>query len=101
MNPGSGINPPSVREAAADDDIVQPDQQGQGADGRNNGQGGKPGRRKSETKHIGLAGSPISVKERRGPLPIEIARALNGNVVQEAVDIMAEAALDQTNSDAS
>jgi hypothetical protein len=34
-------------------------------------------------------------------LPIEIARALNRNVVQEAVDNMAVAALDQTNSDAS
>lgn len=101
MHAGRGVNATTFREAAADHDVVQPDDQSESADGGNNWQGGKPGRRKRETKHIGLARSPISVKKCRCPLPIEIARALNGNVVQEAVDIMAEAALDQTNSAAS
>src|SRR5437762_2167670 len=66
-----------VRIKPADDHVVEADQRGEHAH-----RGDQPKRcvardRERETDHVGFAGTPVAVENRRGALPIHIARSLN------------------------
>src|SRR5207247_1838501 len=66
-----------VRIKPADDHVVEADQRRKHAHRRDQPERCVAGDRERETDHIGFAGTPVAVKNRRRALPIDIARTLN------------------------
>src|SRR5438045_232575 len=62
---------------AADDNIIDSYQTGQRADRENDRQRRKTGGQEGQTDDVGLACSPVAVKQCCGTLPIDVPRAMN------------------------
>ena len=84
MGSRCGINTASVREASADDDVVDTNQKRERANCENDGQGSEACGRKSQTENVSFAGAPVTVEESCGAAPVEIAWAMSRNVFQSA-----------------
>src|SRR6266446_9585820 len=61
----------------ANDCVIDPDQTGKRANGKDDRQRGKSGGDKRQTNHVRLAGAPIAVEQRPGAFPIQIARPMH------------------------
>ena len=72
-----GIHAAAAGEAAADDDVVEPDDEAQRADREDDGQRGKSHRGKSQTDDVGFARSPVAIEQCRSARPTEIAWTVN------------------------
>jgi len=62
---------------AADDHVIDSDQPGQRADGKDDRERGETGGKESQTDDIGFARAPITIEERGRAPPINIARAMH------------------------
>src|SRR5437660_4844886 len=61
----------------ANDCVIDPDQTGKRANGKDDWQRCKSGGDKRQTNHVRLAGAPIAVEQRPGAFPIQIARPMH------------------------
>ena len=84
MGSRCGIHAAPVREAPADDDVVDANQKGERANREDNRQGGEARGCKCQADDVGLAGSPVSVEESCGAAPVEIAWTMSRNIFQSA-----------------
>src|SRR5256886_2693948 len=75
--PDGCINAAAVRVEAADDHVVEPDEGGEHAHRSDQPERGVAGNRKGEADHVGFAGAPVAVQNRRRARNIDIARSLN------------------------
>src|SRR5436190_7590735 len=75
--PDTRINAAAVWIKPADDHVVEADQRSERAHRGDQPKRRVTGDRERETDHVGFAGTPVAVKNRRRALPIHIARTLN------------------------
>lgn len=84
MGPTGGVDAAAVGENAADDHVVEPDEEGESADRKDDGEGGEPGGDKGEADDVGFTGAPVPVKQGRSALPVKITGTMNFEAFQEA-----------------
>ncbi len=77
LRTGRGINAAAIRKVSANDGVIDSDQTGEHADGKDNRQRRKPGCEKCEPNHVGLARAPVAVQQRGRAFPINIARPMH------------------------
>ena len=71
--PGRGINAAAIGEMRADDNVIETDDGGERADGKDEREGGEARRDKSEADDIGFACAPVAIEKGGGPLPVDVA----------------------------
>ena len=76
LGTGGGINAAAVGKMAANDDVVNPDQPGHGADREDDRQRGKARGEERQTDDVGLACAPVAVEQRGGAFPVDVARPM-------------------------
>ena len=82
MRSSGRVDAASFGEAAANDNVVQAHEEREHAHGYDDRKRGKADCRKGEAQDIRFAGPPVAIEQSRCPLPIQIAGALNRDVVQ-------------------
>ena len=80
--PRGRVDAAAIGKMGADDDVVVGHHRGQHADRENDRQRRKAGGDESEADDVGLARAPVAVEQRRGALPIDIARPMNGGGIE-------------------
>ena len=75
--PGGRIDPAAVGKMGADNNIIEPDDRCQKANGEDNRTRRETSGDKSQPEHVCLARPPITVKQRRGALPVNVARPMD------------------------
>ena len=75
--PRSRIHAAAIGKMSAYDDVIEGDDCRERAYSENYGKGGKARRDKSQPEHIGLARAPITIKQRGGALPVNVARPMD------------------------
>src|SRR5882724_1866075 len=75
--PRGRIDAAAVRKMCADNYIVEPNDGREDANREDYRTRREPSGHKGEPQHVRLTGAPIAIKERRGSLPINIARPMD------------------------
>src|SRR5256885_9857027 len=71
------IDPAAIGKMGADDNVIETHDCREGAYGENDRERCETSRDKRQPEHIGLAGTPIAVKQRGGAPPINVARPMD------------------------
>ena len=80
---GRGIHAAAAGKTAADNHVVEPDDEGQGADGEDDWQGGKAHRGEGQTDDVGFARAPVAVEQAGCAAPAEIAGTVDFHIAEE------------------
>ena len=75
--PRSRIHAAAIREMSAYDDVIEGDDCRERAYGENYGKRGEARGNERQPEHIGFARSPITIKQRGGALPVNVARPMD------------------------
>ena len=75
--PHAGINAAAIGEMGADDDVIEGHDCRERANGEYYGKGGETRRDEGQPEHIRLACAPITIKQRGGALPVNVARPMD------------------------
>src|SRR5664280_2461023 len=73
---GGGIDPAAVGKMTADDDVIVTDQPGERAYREDDRKGREMGGQKRKADDVGLAGSPVAIKQGRCTSPTQVSRPM-------------------------